>query len=86
MSQQQLTTEQTHQRLRNLLLKGRILINGIPPTALEINAIVQGEQMLFTKAMQFDKAQAIAAEKAKKQKAPKAPPAQGPKKEDKKEQ
>ena len=52
-------TEQAHQSLRNLLLNGRILINGFPPTATEMGTIIQGEQMLFEKAVQLDKAQAL---------------------------
>lgn len=46
--------EQAHKDLRNLLLHGRILVNGIPPTAVEITQIIQGEQMMFEKAMKFE--------------------------------
>ena len=61
-------TEQAHNNLKNILLNGRILINGLPLTANEISGILQGEQMLFEKASQFDKNQEAAkAEKPKKQ-------------------
>lgn len=63
-------TEKAHQEVRNLLLHGRILVNGIPPTAIEITEIIQGEQMLFEKAMKFDQASALAAKKAEKEKKP----------------
>lgn len=59
-------TEQAHKELRNLLLNGRILVNGIPPTAVEITQMIQGEQMLFEKAMKLDAAMALAAKKHKK--------------------
>ncbi len=62
-------TVQAHENLRNLLLNGRILINGLPPTAAEIGGVIQGEQMLFEKASRLDAAQALAA----KQKEPKDP-------------
>ncbi len=65
-------TEQAHQNLRNLLLNGRILINGLPPTANELGSIIQGEQMLFEKATKQDKAEQLAADK-KKPKDPKEP-------------
>ena len=58
-------TEKAHQAVRNLLLNGRILVNGIPPTAIEITEIIQGEQMLFEKAMKLDRASALAAKNAK---------------------
>lgn len=57
-------TEKAHQAVRNLLLNGRILVNGIPPTAIEITEIIQGEQMLFEKATKFDAAAALAAKNA----------------------
>lgn len=53
-----MTSEQAHQGLRQVLLTGRILVNGLPLTANEISGLLQGEQMLFEKASQFDKAQA----------------------------
>jgi len=60
-------TEQIHQQLKNVLLSGRILVNGLPLTANELSGILQGEQILFEKATQFDKAQAlVAAKKAEK--------------------
>jgi len=69
-------TEQAHQNVRNLLLNGRILVNGQPPTATEIGNIIAGEQMLFEKATQLDKSQ-----NAKKdEKAPKIIPLEQPKK------
>lgn len=61
-------TEKAHQAVRNLLLNGRILVNGIPPTAIEITEIIQGEQMLFEKATKFDADAAVAAKIAEKQK------------------
>jgi hypothetical protein len=65
-------TEQAHQSLRQVLLTGRILVNGMPLTANELSGILQGEQMLYEKASRFDKAQAIAGAKEK-EKAPKEP-------------
>lgn len=59
-------TEQAHRNLKNILLNGRILINGLPPTSTEINGIIQGEQHLYEKAVQSDKEAA-----GKKQEAPK---------------
>jgi len=60
-------TEQAHLQLKNLLLNGRILVNGMPLTANEISGVIQGEQMLYEKASQLDKAAALAAtEKAEK--------------------
>lgn len=59
----QITTEQAHNNLQGLLLNGRILINGLPLSGNELGAIVQGEQMLFEKAMKFDAATALAAQK-----------------------
>lgn len=56
-------TEQAHQDLRNLLLNGRILINGMPLTGNELGGIIQEEQMLYGKATQLDKANALAASK-----------------------
>uniref|UniRef100_A0A6M3J8H2 Uncharacterized protein n=1 Tax=viral metagenome TaxID=1070528 RepID=A0A6M3J8H2_9ZZZZ len=53
--------EQAHQSLKSVLLTGRILVNGLPLTANELSMILQGEQMLYEKAIQFDKAsQAVA--------------------------
>ena len=66
MSQQ---TEQAHNNLRNVLLNGRILINGLPLTANEVSGIIQGEQMLFEKATKLDTASELVA----KQKASKEP-------------
>jgi len=63
-----MTTEQAHQNLKNVLLNGRILINGMPLTANELSGLLQGEQMLFEKASQHDQATA-----AKKEKTPKKP-------------
>lgn len=56
-------TEQAHQDLRNILLNGRVLINGLPLTANELGQIIQGEQMLFEKATQLDRANQLAASK-----------------------
>jgi len=47
-------TEQVHGNLKNVLLNGRILLNGMSLTANEISGLLQGEQMLFEKASQFD--------------------------------
>lgn len=66
-------TEQAHQSLRNVLLNGRILLNGIPLTANEISGLIQGEQILFEKATQLNKAQAIAAGKKEEKKPPQKP-------------
>jgi len=55
------TTEQVHGNLKGLLLNGRILLNGLPLSANEIGALLEGEQMLFEKAMQFDKTTELAA-------------------------
>ena len=66
-------TEQAHQSLRNVLLNGRILINGLPLTANEISGLIQGEQILFEKATQFNKAQAIVAGKKEEKKPPQKP-------------
>ena len=59
-----ITTEQAHSNLKNLLLNGRALLNGLPLTANELSALIMGENMLFEKAMQLDKANAIVAKKA----------------------
>lgn len=67
-------TEQAHANLKNVLLNGRILINGMPLTANELSSTLQGEQMLFAKATQLDKATALAAtEKKQDPKNPKRP-------------
>ena len=50
--------QQAHQNLKNVLLNGRILINGLPLTANEISGVLRGEQMLFEKAVQLDKTSA----------------------------
>ena len=63
-------TEQAHNNLRNLLLNGRILLNGSPLTANEISSILQGEQMLFAKASKLDAAEALAAKKSQDVKKP----------------
>lgn len=44
---------QAHQNLKNVLLNGRTLINGLPLTAIEQSGLIQGEQMLFEKATQL---------------------------------
>lgn len=58
-------TEAAHQDLRNVLLNGRILINGMPLTGNELGIIIQGEQTLYAKASQLDKANALIAEQKK---------------------
>lgn len=65
-------TEQAHNNLKNLLLNGRILINGMPLTGNELGGIIQEEMMLYQKALQLDAAKALAA----KQKAPKKEPSE----------
>ncbi|KKN48939.1 hypothetical protein LCGC14_0647980 [marine sediment metagenome] len=62
-------TEQAHKDLRNLLLNGRILVNGLSLTGNELGVIIQGEQLLFAKASQLDAANELLA----KQKEPKEP-------------
>uniref|UniRef100_A0A6M3L1P7 Uncharacterized protein n=1 Tax=viral metagenome TaxID=1070528 RepID=A0A6M3L1P7_9ZZZZ len=59
-------TEQAHKSLQQVLLTGRILVNGLPLTANEISGVLQGEQMLYGKAVQFDKSQAAEAKKTEK--------------------
>ena len=51
---QQNPTDVAHKDLQNVLLNGRILINGLPLTGNELGVIVRGEQMLFGKATQLD--------------------------------
>jgi len=74
-----MNTEQAHQNLKNVLLSGRILINGMPLTANELSGLLQGEQMLFEKASQFNKNQAA----AKAEKKPNIIPLKQPKKKEK---
>ncbi len=62
---QQNPTEAAHQDLRNVLLNGRILINGMPLTGNELGIIIQGEQTLYAKATQLDKASALVASQKK---------------------
>ena len=61
------STEQAHQNLRNILLNGRILLNGLALTGLELNGIIAGEQSLYEKAVKLD------SELVAKQKAPGSP-------------
>lgn len=56
-------TEIAHKNLRDILLNGRILINGNPLTANELSSVIQGEQTLFEKASKSDTADALAAKK-----------------------
>ena len=56
-------TDVAHRDLQNVLLNGRILINGLSLTGNELGAIIQGEQLLFHKATQLDKANALDAQK-----------------------
>lgn len=70
---QQNPTEAAHQDLRNILLNGRVLINGLPLTGNELGLIIQGEQKLYEKASQLDKANALATSK-KDEKNPKKKP------------
>ena len=62
---QQNPTVAAHQDLKNVLLNGRILINGMPLTGNELGTIVRGEQILFEKASQLDKASQFATDKKK---------------------
>lgn len=54
----ELTSEQAHDNLKSLLHNGRTLLNGLPLTANEVSTLILGEQMLFDKAMRFDKTSA----------------------------
>ena len=58
-------TEVAHRDLLNVLLHGRILINGLPLTGTELGVIARGEQMLYEKATQLDKANAAKKEEPK---------------------
>lgn len=58
-------TEQAHRDMKNVLLAGRILINGMPLTGNELGILIQEEQMLYQKASQFDAASELAAKQAK---------------------
>ena len=62
---QQNPIEAAHQDLRNVLLNGRILINGLPLTGTELGVIIQEEQQLYAKATQLDKASALVASQKK---------------------
>ena len=66
-------TEQEHKDLRNILLAGRILVNGLSLTGNELGIIIQEEQMLYQKASQLDAANELVAEQ-KKPKVPKKKP------------
>lgn len=77
-------TEVAHLDLNNVLLNGRILINGMPLTGNELGIIIRGEQLLFEKATQLDRANAlVASQKAEKnpKKKPNIPLKQSEKKE-----
>lgn len=58
-----ITTEQAHNNLMNLIVNGRILINGMPLTFNEQSALLQSEQMLFEKASKLDAASALVAKR-----------------------
>ena len=60
MNPTQNPTEVAHRDLHNVLLNGRILINGMPLTGNELGVIIQGEQMLYEKATQLDKTNQLA--------------------------
>lgn len=70
---QQNPTEVAHQDLKNVLLNGRILINGMPLTGNELGVIIRGEQTLYEKATVLDKANQLAASKKKAEKKPEKP-------------
>lgn len=69
--------EQAHRNLKNILLNGRILIDGLPLTANELSITLQGEQMLFEKASKLDTEQQGA--KSNPEKMPKLIPIRGDK-------
>ena len=50
-----MTLEQAHQNLKNVLLNGRVLINGMPLTANELSGLLQGEQLLYEKAVEAER-------------------------------
>lgn len=56
-------TDAAHRDLQNILLNGRILIDGLSLTGTELGSVIQGERMLYAKATQLDKASALAATK-----------------------
>lgn len=58
-------TNVAHADLTNILLNGRIIINGLPLTGNELGVIVRGEQILYEKATQLDKANATKKEEPK---------------------
>jgi len=60
-------TDAAHQDLQNVLLNGRILLNGLPLTGKELGIVIQGEQILYGKATQFDKANVPVAPQKKKE-------------------
>lgn len=62
-SVQQNPTETAHQDLKNVLLNGRILINGMPLTGNELGVIIREEQTLYEKATMLDKANQLATSK-----------------------
>ena len=64
-------TEQAHKDLRNILLNGRLLINGMPLTGNELGIVIQGEQMLYEKASQLDAAKELTGQKKVESKNPK---------------
>lgn len=66
-------TDVAHRDLQNVLLNGRILINGLPLTGNELSVIIRGELMLYEKATQLDATQELAA-KVKEPKVPKKEP------------
>ncbi len=63
--------QQAHQNLRNLLFNGRILLNGQPPTLVEMDGILRGEQLLFEMASKLQATEKLAAEKKAPKDAPK---------------
>lgn len=66
--------QQAHQNLRNLLLNGRILLNGQPPNVVEMDKILRGEQLLFEMASKLQAAEKLVADNKAAKEAAKKPP------------
>lgn len=49
-------TEQAHKNLQNILLNGRIVLNGLPLNANEISTMIQHEHILYSRASELDRA------------------------------
>ena len=75
-------TDVAHRDLQNVLLNGRVLINGLPLTGNELGSIIQGEQVLYEKASMLDKANQLAADKKKPPQEPNVVPFKKPEKKE----